>query len=81
MKPGLLSRRAFVQGAALSLGVAALAPRLGHGAQKEEAGATAQKTPVIGSKKVSAAEASGSVAKVYFSPVIDAASLIKLYEL
>lgn len=43
------------------------------------ASANAQ-APVIGSKKVGSS-ASGSVAKVYFSPVIDAASLIKLYGL
>lgn len=39
-----------------------------------------QKTPVIGSRKVTAGE-EGSVAKVYFSPVIDEASLIRLYKL
>lgn len=42
---------------------------------------TEQKTPVIGSKRVDGKSVSGSVAKVYFSPVIDAASLIKLYNL
>ena len=77
----LLSRRIFVQGAALSLGVAALAPRLSFGAQKEEAPSSLQKTPVIGSQKVIPSQAWGSVAKVYFSPVIDEASLIKLYKL
>lgn len=41
----------------------------------------AQKTPVVGSKQVEAKSAQGSVAKVYFSPVIDAASLIRLYNL
>lgn len=40
-----------------------------------------QKTPVIGSKNVTGQKVEGSVAKVYFSPVIDAASLIKLYNL
>ncbi|MDE6281784.1 MAG: hypothetical protein K2M15_08380, partial [Oscillospiraceae bacterium] len=77
----LLSRRTFVQGAALSLGAAALAPRLASGARTEDAAASPQKTPVIGSEKVTSAQASGSVAKVYFSPVIDEASLIKLYNL
>lgn len=81
MKTTLLSRRAFVRGAALSLGVAGMAPGLISAAQKPELAAAPQKTPVIGSRKVSPAPASGSVAKVYFSPVIDEASLLKLYGL
>lgn len=40
-----------------------------------------QKTPIIGSKKTNGTKYAGSVAKVYFSPVIDAATLIKLYRL
>lgn len=40
-----------------------------------------QHTPVIGSKKVESGNAAGSVAKVYFSPIIDEANLIKLYNL
>lgn len=40
-----------------------------------------QKTPVIGSRKINGENYQGSVAKVYFSPVIDANSLIKLYTL
>lgn len=40
-----------------------------------------QKTPVIGSKKINGENCQGSAAKVYFSPVIDANSLIKLYTL
>lgn len=39
-----------------------------------------QKTPVIASRKTGP-NASGSVAKVYFSPVIDEASLLRLYNL
>ncbi|MDE7241066.1 DUF362 domain-containing protein [Desulfovibrio sp.] len=77
----LLSRRTFVQGAALSLGAAALAPRLGFGAQRQDTAVLPQKTPVTGSKKITPGQASGSVAKVYFSPFIDEASLIKLYNL
>lgn len=46
-----------------------------------EVGASPQKTPVIGSRKVAPGTAQGDVAKVYFSPVIDSAMLIKLYEL
>ena len=82
MKSMLLSRRAFVQGAALSLGVvAATTPSLISAAEKQEMAPAPQKTPVIGSARVTGGKAAGSVAKVYFSPVIDAASLIRLYNL
>lgn len=40
-----------------------------------------QNTPVIGSRNVTGQNAPGSIAKVYFSPVIDSASLIRLYNL
>lgn len=48
---------------------------------QEDFSALPQKTPVVGSKKVLPGTASGSVAKVYFSPVIDEKALIKLYGL
>lgn len=40
-----------------------------------------QKTPVIGSRKTNGKNHSGSVARVYYSPIIDAQNLIKLYNL
>ena len=40
-----------------------------------------QKTPVIGSKNVTGMKTAGSRAKVYFTPVLDSAHLIKLYQL
>lgn len=42
---------------------------------------TEQKTPVIGSKKVTGWQGPGPVAKVYFSPVISEEALIRLYGL
>lgn len=38
-------------------------------------------TPVIGSKRVEPGKYKGSAAKVFFSPIIDAEHLIKLYNL
>lgn len=46
-----------------------------------EVAPASQKTPLIGSKNVTGQNEQDSVAKVYFSPVIDAASLIKFYNL
>lgn len=76
-----IMRRSFLKGAlALAAGAAihvSLAPEAGAA----EAVPGTQKTPVIGSKNVSGQNIQGSVAKVYFSPIIDSASLIKLYNL
>lgn len=40
-----------------------------------------QKTPVVGSRKITTPNFTGSCAKVYFSPQINAQSLIRLYNL
>lgn len=85
MEKSGLSRRDMIKGAALAATALALpgaislvsSPALAD----EAVSAAPQKTPVIGSKKVSHKSNNQSVAKVYFSPVIDAASLIKLYNL
>lgn len=81
MKKFLFSRRAMLKGASAAILLASSNlpfANIVHGAQQES---PVQKTPVIGSKNVTGQNVSGSVAKVYFSPVIDAASLIKLYNL
>lgn len=81
MKKSLLSRRSVLKGSALSILACACAPALIKAQGAEDTAAPApQKTPVIGSKKVAAGD-TASAAKVYFSPVIDSASLIKLYNL
>ncbi|MBD5640979.1 MAG: DUF362 domain-containing protein [Desulfovibrio sp.] len=77
-----ISRRNLLRGA---FAVAALVPfastlalaGAGNAAQED---VPLQKTPVIGSRRVSPGTG-GDVAKVYFSPVIDSASLIRLYNL
>lgn len=63
---------------AASLGLFTLSDAFG---EELDPSATPQKTPVIGSRKVAPGASGDDVAKVYFSPVIDSASLIKLYEL
>lgn len=81
MKYNHILRRSFLKGTlALALGAAIPVARA---AKAQEVGnvPTLQKTPVIGSKNVTGQKVQGSVARVYFSPVIDAASLIKLYNL
>lgn len=83
-----VSRRKVLQGSALLAAAALLAPAatLAAGAAEKapapakDAGATAQ-APVVGSRNVTGQPHKGSAARVYFSPVIDAASLIKLYNL
>lgn len=72
------SRRNFFKGAAAVAAAIAVQPVLHLCGQTYAA--DLQLTPVVGSKKV-AAGAPGSVAKVYYSPVIDAENLIKLYNL
>lgn len=75
------SRRALLKNSALLACAAVAAPLFrvapASADDKFEIDATPQNTPVIGSKKVT----DGPAAKVYFSPVIDSASLIKLYNL
>ncbi len=77
-------RRTVLKGAALSMlalmGTAAISNAQTSSTQ-EKVDTSPQKTPVVGSKKVTSSDVKGSVAKVYFSPVIDSASLIKLYNL
>lgn len=64
-----------------AIGIAATIPLAPLLAKADTSAAIpAGQAPVVGSKRVNAG-AEGSVAKVYFSPVIDAASLIKLYNL
>ena len=78
----ILSRRTLLKGGLASLmifGTSGLSGFFSKAAAADLVNA-AQKTPVIGSKKVAAGTA-GDVAKVYFSPVIDEKSLIKLYNL
>lgn len=79
------SRRTLLKGVIAASAVAAVTMPAAMQASTPEQPAGAvdaapQKTPIVGSKKVGPG-AKGSVAKVYFSPVIDAASLIKLYNL
>lgn len=77
-----LSRRNLLKGA-VAFSLLAAAPQVlptVYAADSADLANSPQKTPVVGSKKVGAG-ASGSVAKVYFSPIIDAASLIKLYNM
>lgn len=75
------SRRMLLKGATLAFCAtagASLFPRQGIAAESQAQ--APQKTPVTGSKKV-APGTPGSHAIVYFSPVIDEQSLIKLYNL
>lgn len=76
----LFSRRNIIK-AAFAAGTVAVLPCFDGKALAAANPISQQVTPVIGSKKVAGPNAEGSVAKVYFSPVIDAASLIKLYNL
>lgn len=80
-----LTRRNLLKGSAAAALAAVAVPGAVALAGNQAAAARSidtapQKTPVIGSRKVGP-NAKGSAAKVYFSPVIDAASLIKLYNL
>lgn len=82
---GIFSRRDLLKTSALATAALTFAPailsvRANEALASEKIDTESQKTPVIGSKKVTA-DAYGSRAKVYFSPVIDEASLIKLYNL
>lgn len=72
------SRRSLMRYSALAAAAAVLAPVISPAAATQGSGAS--QAPVIGSRRVGP-NAAGSCAKVYFSPVIDAASLIRLYNL
>ena len=80
-----ISRRGLLKGAALAAAAmatpGAISILAGEARAEESISTSPQKTPVIGSQKVVKKAANESAARVYFSPVIDAASLIKLYNL
>ena len=81
MEKSRISRRGMLKGAAAAvLALDGSVSAVSSAATVEQL-PLVQKTPVIGSKNVTGQKVEGSVAKVYFSPVIDAASLIKLYNL
>ena len=81
MEKSRISRRGMLKGAAAALLALDGSVSAVSSAAAAEQLPLVQKTPVIGSKNVTGQKVEGSVAKVYFSPVIDAASLIKLYNL
>ncbi len=80
-----LSRRELLKSSAAIAAVAAVPAYALAGEataqDKAQMAGFAQKTPIIGSKKVKGAATKEAVAKVYFSPEISSASLIKLYRL
>lgn len=83
MKNIRMSRRKILKASVASFALAAISGTLPEALANAgaEENAIPQKTPVIGSKNITGKNAQGSAAKVYFSPVIDAAMLIKLYNL
>jgi len=81
MEKSRISRRVMLKGAAAAVLALDGSVSAVSSASAAEQSPLVQKTPVIGSKNVTGEKVEGSVAKVYFSPVIDAASLIKLYNL
>ena len=81
MEKSRFSRRGMLKGAAAAILALDGSVSAVSSASAAEQSPLVQKTPVIGSKNVTGQKVEGSVAKVYFSPVIDAASLIKLYNL
>ena len=81
MEKSRISRRVMLKGAAAAVLALDGSVSAVSSASAAEQSPLVQKTPVIGSKNVTGQKVEGSVAKVYFSPVIDDASLIKLYNL
>lgn len=83
MNDKFFSRRSLLKTSAAAACAALAAPlfqtRETRAETKFEIDRAPQKTPVVGSKKATAEDA--AAAKVYFSPVIDSATLIKLYNL
>lgn len=77
------SRRAMLKGAILTCaGITLSCDNKAFSASAGNSVFTPQQTPVTGSKKVMAGtNSNGSIAKVYFTPVINEESLIKLYNL
>lgn len=88
-----VSRRTLLKGSALLAAAALVTPRdvlaadgktQGHASAQtlgQTPGEPPAQAPVVGSRNVTGQPHAGSAAKVYFSPVIDAASLIRLYNL
>lgn len=80
-----INRRTLLIGGAF--GMAAMATsgiwpsNLVAGENNGDISTTPQKTPVIGSRKITDGKYTGSCAKVYFSPQINAESLIRLYNM
>lgn len=81
MEKSRISRRRMLKGAAAAVLVLDGSVFAVSSAAAFEQPSAVQKTPVIGSKNVTGQKTAGSAAKVYFSPIIDEASLIKLYNL
>lgn len=79
------SRRDLLKNSAVAVLAATAVPVFRNAAWAAAADVTKfdvpQKTPVIGSQKVDGKKYQGSFAKVYFSPEINAESMIKLYNL
>ena len=83
MQDNRLSRRTVLKGTVAGA-VAAAAPcafAFADEAAAAEAKGSTQAAPMIGSKNVTGKETPGSRAKVYFTPIIDSAHLIRLYQL
>ena len=84
MPKTIVSRRTLLKGGAIAAAAACamIAPAALLVPKASAARVSAsQKTPVIGSKNVTGMKTAGSRAKVYFTPVLDSAHLIKLYQL
>lgn len=75
-----ISRRGLLKGLPLAMLACVTAPGLSLSSEAQTIDTAPQKTPVIGSRKVGP-DAHGPTAKVYYSPVVDEASLIRLYNL
>ena len=81
MEKSRISRRGMLKGAAAAvLALDGSVSAVSSAAAVEQL-PLVQKTPVIGSKNVTGQKVEGSVAKVYFSPVIDAASFDQALQL
>lgn len=83
-----VSRRKLLKSSALLAAAAIIAPPAALAVETTGSSnaaaippSTLSQAPVIGSRNVTGQQHQGSAAKVYFSPVIDAASLIRLYNL
>lgn len=85
MQESTISRRSILKGsvacAVASVAAPAVLSSFSADAMAQAANKPDQKTPLIGSRNVTGLETSGSRARVYFTPVIDSAHLIRLYQL